>query len=97
LPNEGSYKAPTLCGPSSSDALIKGITQHKLLVKKKIHMKLSKKSQGRSSTRLNVEDTYIQKQEIPPKNCDLQGKIIRAEFKHNFSKNIQYRTSNSKS
>jgi hypothetical protein len=61
-------------------------------------MKLSKKSEGGSlSTRLKVEDSYIKKQEIPPKNCDLQGKIIGAEFKHNFSKNIQYRTSNSKS
>lgn len=97
LPKEGLYKAPTLCGPSSSDALIKGLTQHKLIVKKQLHMKLSKKSQGGSSTRLKVEDSYIQKQKIPPKNCDLQGKIIRAEFKHNFSKNIQYRTSNSKS
>ncbi len=56
-----------------------------------------RKSQGGSSTRLKVEDSYIQKQEIPPKNHDLQGKIIRAEFKHNFSKNIQYKTSNSKS
>jgi hypothetical protein len=86
-----------LCGPSSSDALIEGLTQHKSLVPKKLHMKLFKKSQGGSSTRLKVEDSYIQKQGIPPKNCDLQGKIIRAEYKHNFSKNIQYKTSNSKS
>jgi hypothetical protein len=60
LPKEGWLKAPTtLCGPSSSDALIKGLIQHKLLVKKKLHMKLSKKSQGGSSTRLKVKDSYI--------------------------------------
>jgi hypothetical protein len=60
LPKERSSKAPTtLCGPSSSDALVKGLTQHKLLVKKKLHMKLSKKSQGGSSTRLKVKDSYI--------------------------------------
>jgi hypothetical protein len=63
IAKRGSYKAPTLCGPSASDALVEGLTQHKLLVQKKLHMKLSNKSRGGSSTRLKVEDSYIQKQQ----------------------------------